>query len=144
MTAKEKAIAAEYGEAWEKVKPYVDEDGWVKREVTGRSETNGMEPTRLGYGISQYDMVGHTGDGGYRWRLVSLRNIISNNGWIRCDERLPELSIAKLRYCIDGVYKGITNAPSIVSTYNAHCDEPDTYQNITHWRPVEAVKPPIY
>lgn len=140
MEAKQKAIQAAYGDAWKTVAPHTDSNGWVQRIVTGRSETNGMEPHKLGFGLNQYDLIGTTSDGGYRWRLTSLRGIDQNNGWFRCDNAFvspPDES--RVHVYRSGEYWGTMRAWELKKLVNK-CGTED----FTHWKPVEEVKPPLY
>lgn len=140
MEAKQKAIAESYGKLWGTVAPYTDHNGWVRREVTGRRETNGMEPHKIGLGINQYDMIGHTGDGWYRWRLTTLREIDHNNGWIRCDERLPG-KLGDYYICINGKFDGqILHTNEIRQMFERFPE----HSKPSHWQPVVLPKPPIY
>lgn len=148
------AIQAAYGDAWEKVKEHVGEDGWCNRSVKGNS-TNGMEPEGHGFDLNSIDLLIPSGAGFYRsvfyplhmffkWRPKSLSGIENNNGWTRCDERMPDKSDAKYYIFENGKLAGTTNGFSINNVRNAYLREPDKHVNITHWRPIDPVKPPIY
>lgn len=125
------AIKAAYGDAWEKAKNHV------------------MSPANKGFWccIPPYE-AGFDGEieqyGFSSWRPKSLSGIEHNYGWIRCDERLPEMSDAKYHICEDDKPAGITNGFSVNNVYKAHSKAPNDHVNITHWKPVEEVKPPIY
>ncbi len=139
MEAKQKAISKAYGRVWEKVVPYTDLNGWVQRRVTGRNETNGMDPILLGFNRDMIDMIDFSGDGNFKWRLISLRGIDNNNGWVRCDERFPDPDVVSKVKIWDG--KKASNftisSDSVQPAYEK--GEP-----ITHWKPVYAESRPLY
>ena len=129
MTAKEKAISAAYGEAWEKVKEYVDENGWCEYMVY---------PYDLGFNEAnaEKDLIGDT----VRWRPKYLRAIDENNGWTRCDERLPK-KLGDYYVCINGEFDGqIMHTNEIKIMFERFPD----HSKPSHWQPVVLPKPPIY
>ena len=75
MKTKEEVIQIAYGEYWEQVKDYVDENGWCKtRKGIGFAQIQQSElhiEFKKDYNFSSYP-----------FRPKSLQNIESNNGWI--------------------------------------------------------------
>lgn len=69
-----------------------------------------------------------------RWRPKSLSGIQSNNGWIRCDERLPEID-QSIFYCLESKPRPV---PCSYHPTMPMCSL------MTHWMPADAPKPPIY
>ncbi len=75
MKTKEEVIQIAYGEYWEQVKDYVDENGWCKtRKGIGFAQIQQSElhiEFKKDYNFSSYP-----------FRPKSLQNIEDNNGWI--------------------------------------------------------------
>lgn len=78
---KQKAIELAYGEYWDRVKDFVDVNGWcsVRRKVNFEEITN-----KLGWQCK----IGNQ----YSWRPKSLSGIETNNNWtvINSEEDLPK------------------------------------------------------
>ena len=70
---KSEAIKAAYGEFWEKVKDYVDENGWCTHP-----DKNEMFPEIDNLLDSGYVSLWENTD---KWMPTSLNIIIDNNGW---------------------------------------------------------------
>lgn len=121
-TSKQKAIQAAYGDAWEKVKEHVDNDGWCC----------GIHPIKAGCS-EDYDWSQGC------WRPKGLSGIDSNNGWIRCDKGFPEGDGSRQVKIWDGKKERnfSIRADSVQSAY-------EKAEPFTHWKYVEEVKPPIY
>jgi len=118
MTAKEKAIQEAYGSAWEKVKEHTDKDGWTRPESIF---------------VFKGDIHPHPHKEGY-FRPDCIKGIEDNNGWITYDDHRPKID-QRIFYCLEGV-------PSPVP-----CDyhpEMPMCSLMTHWKPADPPKPPIY
>ena len=116
---KQEIIKQAYGEHWDKVCEYVEENGWCNSYW-------GKEYTDL-------NGVGKTKKDPLYWRPKSLQGIEDNNGWIK----------------LNGLPNEITNRCSMwIMTKNGieYLKEneflPIGYA--THYKPVEKPKPPIY
>jgi hypothetical protein len=119
MEAKQKAIQAAFGDAWEKVKDFLDKDGWCC----------GIHAIEAGWS-EDYDWNQGC------WRPKALAGIVNNNGWIRRDERLPNVK-GDYYVCINGEFDGeVLHSHEICLAGNP--------LEVTHWRPIDPVNPPIY
>lgn len=120
------AICAAYGDAWDKVKDYVDEKGWCD----------------AGYDNHFHGPKEFCAFGTDRWRPMILNGISRNNGWVRSDERLPGESEETILFCEKGIPAGAEHWKRgwefriMVNRHGADI--------FTHWRPIDPVKPPIY
>ena len=130
LEAKQKAIKNAYGECWEKVKDYVDENGWI---YFGHS--NGF---RLDGKIPQ-EVDSYNG----KFRPKSLQGIENNNGWIKIESEadLPKEGIHHSILLDSDCINGYRNYDVIVfyevnSRYRK--------KEISHYQPIEKPKPPIY
>jgi len=72
---KQEAIKKAYGEHWETVKDYVDENGWCEWDYK-----NNCSPSR--FEIMDFEHKMHES---YNWRPKSLQGIENNNGWIKIE-----------------------------------------------------------
>lgn len=127
MENKQKAIEKAYGEHWEIVKDYVDENGWVHDNKLGNRY-------KLFYEIFKGEM--EVCDG--LIRHISLQGIENNNGWIKIESEadLPkenEVYWVKDKFT-DGFYK-----QSFEEQIKKHWLEV-----FTHYQPIIKPKPPIY
>lgn len=73
MENKQKAIEKAYGEHWETVNDYVDENGWCAYNF-GEHKEYGIEPFG-DFEIKDYKF----------WQPKSLQGIETNNGWIKIE-----------------------------------------------------------
>lgn len=120
MTAKEKAIQEAYQDKWAQVEHYVDSEGWLDTYVYRVSQSIPCE-------------IHFTGAAE---RPLTLDGIENNNGWTRLDERHPAIT-GDYYVCIDGKFDGeIMHSHEIRLSGNP--------MNVSHWRPIDPVKPPIY
>ncbi|MCT3817791.1 hypothetical protein HZQ56_17785 [Elizabethkingia anophelis] len=125
-TQKYKAIKYSYGEYWDKVKDYVDKDGWCNAffNIAGNHfrETESKKN---------------------KWRPALLSNIETNNNWIRieCDNDWPKDKYS--RYLAGYMYDGKFH-------YNEKPYSFDTLKQLykdgllTHCRKVDHIPNPIY
>lgn len=133
MKTKQQAIQEAYGEYWETVKDYVDENGFChKRKKVAFDEMK-----------KQIDMVSDHPNYLYPFRPKSLQGIENNRGWIRIESEddLPKE---------DGLY--ITGFLSLDNVFTEHKFKHTPKQLrdgfwakcVTHYQPYKKPKPPIY
>jgi hypothetical protein len=82
---KEEVIKAAYGEHWQNVKAFVDENGWCKWDYS-----NNSSPSRFGLKEAQYEIADIKKGQHYIWRPISLSGIENNNGWISGIVKTPK------------------------------------------------------
>lgn len=119
-------------------KVVVDENGWVKRKVTGHGVTNGMDVENFPYERKDFDVILQDASGGYSWRLKSLRGIENNNGWTKIEstDDLPKEQ---------GFYNFIKiNGDLDRAFFSPGLFEKQTSEYYTHWRPISDIPKPIY
>ncbi|MCT4321832.1 hypothetical protein [Elizabethkingia anophelis] len=137
-TPKQQAIKAAYGEHWDKVKDYVDEDGWCTHP-----DKNEMFPE-----------IDNLLDSGYvslwentaKWMPTSLNIIIDNNGWTRIES---EEDLPKDDYFGDLFEVGFLDESGFFHHDKKRCSFKSLkwmYEKklITHYQLVEKPKPPIF
>ncbi|HFK5596397.1 TPA: hypothetical protein ACG0AT_000944 [Elizabethkingia anophelis] len=149
---KSEAIKAAYGEYWERVKDYVEDNGWIELYsyncYTDTVYTDLTEDLpflkELGY-ERKYFNNGHT----HYVRPKSLSGIETNNSWTRIES---ESDLPKEK----GDYWVVWNGKIIVQYwFRDNPDNPynDMVQNnqvfswmqaVTHYQPIETPKPPIF
>lgn len=131
MTAKETKIKEAYGDKYQRLQP--DENGWFEDNKLGES-------TELSVWALSNCEKNWTDDTGLIWRLTSLKEIETNNGWITIESEkdLPP----------DGHYwtiniLGVMNAsPKLV---DETCNDNQYWlSTFTHYQPIVKPKPPIY
>jgi hypothetical protein len=125
MTKQEK-IREAYGEHFETVKDYVDENGWCNAYFSGA-------------GLFQHDVIFKKGLI-EKWRPKSLAGIEDNNGWIKIEsDNFPKL--ANKMSEIEN-YFVLTNENEIQIAPNINF----WYWRIhyTHYQPIFKPKKPIY
>lgn len=125
---KQEAIKNAYGDAWEKVAEYVDDNGWIGRDSVCPSDFN------FGYPDDDIHIKTPAFERDYFWRPKALSGIEDNNGWIKIEDREPEDGL-DIEYCYFG-------SPQ-VGSQKFLPDSIDTYA-ITHWKPYVEPKPPLY
>lgn len=122
MNPKLNAIKAAYGDAWEKVKDKIDENGWTSSMLLHFEDVN-IEWERRHHG---YDI-----------RPKSLKGLDYNNGWTRLEDKLPPSNDEQYHVCIEGVNHGQI-------MYGVAMHRESNPFRITHWRPVVKLENPIY
>ena len=133
MTAKEQNIKEAYGEHWEAVKKFVDENGWVNTETDGLSDET-FNAMRLF--LAECDMKGIM-----KFRPKQLYGIENNAGWTRIESEadLPKEYGLYWLYLKTGmigtrfIHNGIKKWEAI-----------DIFQEATHYQLVIKPQPPIY
>jgi len=128
VKAKQEAIKKAYGEHFETVKTFIDENGWMFT-IDFPTQNNSI------------DIEFHKN--GYSLRPISLSNIEFNNGWTRIEpdgSNLPEK---------DGNYKIMTDIGMLNESFPFLRDVEHNYTSwtdggITHYKPIEKELLPIY
>lgn len=129
---KQEAIKKAYGEYWEKVKEYVDEEGWVTAEYFPHSSKIDVEfGEDFGDSCSDFCI-----------RPKSLQGIETNNGWISVNDRLPEIKLTIESFWVFYVnYKGEKAVERMIFFKDINRFEVPT---VTHWQPIQVPPKPIY
>lgn len=133
MKTKQEVIQEAYGDAWECLKGHVDDNGFVT--ALRENPTSDTHPLTHGFPLAEIQMK-HFLDS-FDWRPNSIRDIEGNNGWIRVEDKMPEFGQMLLL-----VHNG---KPNELKFKGKHVHEfLGQGRNITHWKPVEEIKPPLY
>ena len=127
---KQEAIKNAYGEYWEKVKDFVDENGWCDVSVYSTIKHLDAEFAEIENENGQFDM-----------RPKSLAGIDNNVGWIRIKEdgsNLPDIdSKDDFWICNENLFfDWVSNAKQIHIKFNN--------KTATHYQPIVKPLPPIY
>ena len=149
---KQEAIKKAYGEYWEKVKNYIDDNGWIEGSEDREFPEPKFEPS-IGE-LEEHETA-------YLWRPKSLQGIESNNGWIRVknDDWLKLHRIDKMRskYYINNINEDYLSIAVLVTKDNIEFEQimlsdyltaKDVFTKegifATHYQPIQKSKPPIY
>lgn len=131
LNAKQEAIKKAYCNNWDKVKDYVDENGWIFW-----SDKNPI-------GIYNNRYLEYKEDNPNYWRPKSLQGIENNTGWIKIESEddLPKEGMHHSILLDSDRINGYRNYDVIVfyevnSRYRK--------KEISHYKPIEKPKPPIY
>ncbi len=129
--SKQKAIELAYGEHWEVVKEFVDNNGKFKHD-----DFDCMADEKK----NNWEYVGNQ-----MWRPKSLQGIETNNGWIKIESEadLPKDVIA----CWVKTKEYIVNTPVLYDVYNKKFTDgkvEQIYTFFTHYQPIQEPQPPIY
>ena len=132
LEAKQEAIKNAYGEYWEQVKDYVNENGWC--DVSKYSKIKDIEPefSDIENKIGVFDM-----------RPKSLQGIENNNGWIKIQSEadLPKERMHEVILLDEECMEGYRNYDVIVFyEVNSRFRK----KEISHYKPIEKSKVPIY
>jgi len=126
---KQKAIELAYGENWDNVSQFIDDNGWLK--------SHEISPFDLKLTWNDIQVEEYEKGGSIKYRPKSLSGIEDNNGWISINS---EDDLLKQ----DGYYFGLTINGDIVvlrSNNNKWVIEND---ETTHYQPIEKPLKPIY
>jgi len=126
---KEEKIKEAYGEHWETVKEFVDNNGYCDKSRL-------FKFTNLRYSDFETSFI-HTTDNNMLPK--SLQGIETNNGWVKIE------SEADLPKDWEKIYYVFANGE--VKTYNWNPGQVQAgwnYDEITHYQPIQKPKPPIY
>ena len=124
LKAKQEAIKKAYGEYWENVKDYVDNDGWIDNSIP-KFTFGQLKNLDLEYKNDVF------------FRPKSLQGIENNNGWIKIENEadLPKENT----WCfIISKIAGITHGEFLIKNKDFWLTD------ATHYQPIEKPKPPIY
>jgi hypothetical protein len=127
MTKQDK-IQEAYGEHWDKVKEIVSHDGWV-----------GALSLIPYFEVSEIDFINS------KQRLLSLRGIENNNGWVKiyCENDIPQFDCD----CFALENDGKILLTSWIQKDNVNEDKLQREfwkLNLSHYKIIETTKPPIY
>ena len=130
LEAKQEAIKNAYGNNWDKVKDYVDKNGWIFW-----SDKNPI-------GIYNNRYLEYKEENPNYWRPKSLQGIENNNGWIKIES---EADLPKN----DDDYWVMTNIKDdelqqLSNLIVIRCLNLEKNIKVTHYQPIEKPKPPIY
>lgn len=142
MTKQEK-IEEAYGEYWERVKDYVDENGFIWQSNMFFPKTEMMDKIEI-------QVKSFPPHGTCKWRPKTIQGIESNHGWIKIESEndLPKENVGcffltKNKDCVTGRFfvnhfKGWTNVFTIdnIFAFGIDC--------VTHYQPIVKPQPPIY
>jgi len=123
---KQQAIEAAYGEFWEQVKDFVDENGWI--------DLKSIHPNIFNFKFELSE------DWNY-WRHKTLENLETNNGWIRIESE-KDMPKDSGRYWIKDKEFGRDIAKYFTENKTWYCD--DIRQFPTHYQPITKPKSPIF
>ncbi|MDV3768125.1 hypothetical protein CMU26_01025 [Elizabethkingia anophelis] len=120
-TPKQQAIKAAYGEHWDKVKDYVDEDGWCNAF----------------FGIAARDFD-DTESKREVWRPKSLSGIETNNSWTRIESE-EDMPKEPGHYFVMDIFR---TEPCIIVFEETL--KKNWLEVVSHYQPIETPKPPIF
>ena len=126
LEAKQEAIKKAYGEYWENVKDYVDENGWIYFVRSNGFRLDGKIPQE----VDSYNG---------KFRPKSLQGIENNNGWIKIESK-DDLPKEEGNYFIVRSNNEVGTSYFIPNNDFSAID----WRNITHYQPIEKPKLPIY
>jgi hypothetical protein len=141
LNAKQKVIKNAYGEYWEKVKDYVDENGFINTYST-KISPHSLKYSWVDIEVSKKwidDKIGDT----ICFRPKSLQGIENNNGWIKIESEadLPKEgmhhSILLDSECING-YRNY----DVIVFYEVNSKF--RKKEISHYQPIEKPLKPLY
>lgn len=130
---KQEVIKQAYGEYWDKVKDFVNENGWCDVSMYSMIKNIKPEFSEIENEIGQFDI-----------RPISLKGIENNNGWIKIESEndLPKDDYTLCHYIVNGKIE-------IGEYMNLHFDRPKQnelfyYKSVTHYQPIVKPQPPLY
>jgi hypothetical protein len=132
---KEDKIKEAYGEHWEKVKNYVDANGWLDAKSFYGDRHKGLA------GLTMQISDRYDPKYCYWKRPISLSGIENNNGWLQFRGNQPKES---------NWYWIKTNSDMLIAFWVNHknvfidMDNSIYFNAVTHYQPIEEPKPPIY
>ena len=129
LEAKQEAIKKAYSEYWEKVKDDVDNDGYIDNSIP-KFRFGQLKNLDLEY---KNDVL---------FRPKSLQGIENNNGWIKIESEKDLPKVSGLYFGKD--YEFGTDMMYFDFETKKWEDSNGYLQNVTHYQPIEKLKPPIY
>lgn len=134
---KNEVIENAYGDHFEEMKPFIDENGWFDK--------NSFYNNKFSFNYEQLDKsFSHKDD---FMRPPELNNIENNNGWIKIES---EADLPKTPY---GYYHICTKKPIYENSSNIGIDEfwqndlnkkQWWLDNVHHYQPIQKPNPPLY
>jgi len=128
MTKQEK-IQEAYGEWFEEMKPWIDEDGWFNK--------NAFYQKKFGFNYEQIDILfSHYQDFMIPKSIFRLKD---NNGWtkIESENDLPTDKTTQYSTCKDKkVFQSTINCGTVKHWFNIG--------KITHYQPIQKPREPLY
>lgn len=124
MEAKQNFIKQAYGDAWDKIKDYVDENGFTQKD-----------PQRFGF---ERAFIQTAYKPTWRWRPSALYGLEENGGWTRCDEQIPHKEELYM-VCVDNVPVPVCYRLDFITSQRSL-----GLINVTHWKILPKQDPPIY
>lgn len=132
--AKQEAIKKAYGKYWETVKNYVDENGYLDKQVF--SNYKGITYEEISPILFLHNTL-------TTCIPLSLQGIENNNGWIRIESE-ADLPKKNDTYFTKTRHDDIVRI-EIIATENLDSKGLEWYKNhYTHYQPIEKPKLPIY
>ena len=125
LEAKQEAIKKAYSEYWEKVKDYVDNDGYIDNSIP-KFTFGQLKNLDLEYKNDVF------------FRPKSLQGIDNNNGWIKIESEADLPNNEKVWICANN-NKVLLSLKTVLNWILKNHDN-----KITHYQPIEKPKPPIY
>jgi len=134
--AKQKAIEEAYGEHWEKVKNFVDENGWVDFKLLFGETGN----SRGISGLKLHTLDNYSPKYCYWKRPIELDGIEANNNWIsiHSEEDLPKEDCECFLYFKDGS----CYTDRFLCQYGQFTKH--HWMHITHYQKINLPSKPIY
>nr|WP_297310389.1 hypothetical protein [uncultured Flavobacterium sp.] len=126
---KEEKIKEAYGEYYETVKNYIDDNGWCVLNVSQKEPINFFAH----HGKTEWKPIKER----VCWRPKSLQGIEDNNSWIKVESEadLPKESYNYWIFQNDGLIQSMKEYELNKKYYNIEA---------THYQPIEKPKPPLY
>ena len=120
---KQEIIKQSYGEHWDKVSEHVDENGWCDRKGS-----------QFNPSLEKFELSIH----GTSVRPKSLEGLEDNNGWIKI-KSYQDLPKETGHYWVKRGNDIAINYIIVPESFHS-----GFLANLTHFKPVEKAKPPIY
>lgn len=140
MTKQEK-IQEAYGEHWETVKDYVDENGWMTLSFAIRANIGEI-------GSNTYQFQGIEKGNHKYCRILTLSELEANNGWIKIESEgdLPKEDYGQYHvYSENEMYSNEPKNQGIEPFWtNDKSKSHEWMDNFTHYQPIVKPQPPIY
>lgn len=143
MKTKEEVIKEAYGSHWDKVKKYVDQNGWLDVDDYYLI-SNGLNFMQIECDHTKNDVLFN------RHRPIELKGLEDNNGWIKIEseEDLPPLMVSETeanRKMYEACfYDGDNFNMSSLSLFCHNLIQGYRDAHWTHYREYVKPKPPIY
>jgi len=147
--AKHKAIKKAYGDSWDLVKEFCDEEGWITDKWVAHGLSVGISYEDAGFNSDQI-LIKQYNSSDNSWRLRTIYSILTNNGWTRIEpdgSNLPTDEFQKYKLLFENekiVYYGYYD-PRNKMWYNDDLDAKQFYTaTVVNYKPIEKELLPIY